>query len=313
MRNYLCIDCGGTYTKYAVIREDHTLLKRGRVRTECDDYGLFMANIRGIYEENRDVCGIAMSLPGMLDVERGYAHTGGAIWCIYDKNIAAEISAACDGLPVTIENDAKAAGMAEVADGALKGCKNGVVIVVGTALGGTIVINGEVVRGRNLFAGEVSYLYYSNEFMAEKVPSGDAEERQLFYKRCTPSGMCRIYTQRTGIPLGSTDCPWLFSQYKKGDPDAEYAIRACCHDLAMLLFNIQCIMDPEVIAIGGGVSSEEAFIEMLREEVSLYAQHPLRGVPQPVIEACRHKNDANLLGAYYAHRRRMGEAAVCGL
>lgn len=307
MKQYLCIDCGGTFTKYAVIRENNDLLKKGQIKTECANYDLFMANIQKLFKENQDVCGIAMSLPGVLDVETGYAHTGGAIGCIYGVNIAAEISKICNGLPVTIENDAKAAGIAEVADGALKGCRNGVVIVIGTALGGTIVINEEVVRGKNLFAGEISYIYYKNWQDDTSNVTENKKDGRLYTEYCTPKKMCDIYSARTGRQLSSTDNPWLFRQYEKGDKDAEYAIRTCCRDLAMLLFNIQCVTDPEVIAIGGGISNEQILIDLLQEEVAVYAKtHKFSGAPVPIVKACKYKSDANLFGAYFAHRKKFG-------
>ena len=109
MRTYLCFDFGGTYIKYAVITEEGRILSQDKYPTICDDYDAFMEQIRKVYEIHSGVSGIAVSMPGLIDVERGYAHTGGAILCLANRNVAQEISCLCDGLPVSIENDAKAA------------------------------------------------------------------------------------------------------------------------------------------------------------------------------------------------------------
>lgn len=306
MKSWLCIDCGGTYTKYAVIHEDLSLHHKGKIPTECTDLELFLSGIHDLWAQHSQVSGIAMSLPGILEIDTGYARTGGSITCINETPIAQLISRRCGGIPVTIENDAKAAAMAEVADGVLKGCKNGIVIVIGTALGGTVVVDGKILRGSNLFAGEVSYLYYSNEMMQDKdpltFPEESPENRQLYYMRSVPKHMCALYAARTGKKLADTDAPWVMEQLRNGDENALFAVRSCCRDLGMMLFNLQCVIDPDVIAIGGGISNDPLYIDLLQQETAAFARHIYPGAPTPVIKACRHKNDANLVGTYFAHR-----------
>ena len=67
-----------------------------------------------------------MSMPGVLDSRTGFMHTGGKIECIHDINMAELLEKECK-VPVTIENDAKSAALAEVWRGALKDCENAVV------------------------------------------------------------------------------------------------------------------------------------------------------------------------------------------
>ena len=306
MRTYLCFDFGGTYIKYAVITEEGRILSQDKYPTICDDYDAFMEQIRKVYEVHSGVSGIAVSMPGLIDVERGYAHTGGAILCLANRNVAQEISCLCDGLPVSIENDAKAAAGAELMSGALQDVRNGAVLVIGTALGGTVVVDRKILRGRNLFAGELSYVYYNNEHLMDRefgeLPrKHEKKGTGLFTDRCTPKRICQIYGALTGEEVDLTQCPEIFERAKSGDLQAERAIRTVCKDLAMLIFNLQCVVDPEVIAIGGGISNDELFIDILKEEVAELADHIVSGAPMPVVKECRYRSDSNLLGALYTH------------
>jgi len=304
MRTYLCFDFGGTFIKYAVISQEEQILVQDKFPTICDDYDRFMEQIRSVYEQNADVSGIGISMPGILAVEHGHAFTAGEITCLAGRNIAEEISRLCGGLTVVIENDAKAAAYAELAAGSLKDCRNGAVIVIGTALGGTVVVDRKILRGQNLFAGEFSFLYYCNEHVQETAFGDcpgkyDRDGRGIFPDRCTPKRICQLYSSMTGEPLDVKECPRVFEAARSGSLTAMKAIRTVCSDLAMLIFNLQCIIDPDVIAIGGGISNDDLFLDILKEEVERYADHPVPGAPVPVIKRCRYGSDANLWGVYF--------------
>ena len=315
MKNVLCIDGGGTFLKYALFDENETILKEGRILTETESLERFLDSVERLYREHRGVSGIGMCMPGMIDVETGFMHTGGAIQCVAGINLARAVSERCDGVPVTIENDAKAAATAELVSGALRNCRTGVVIAVGTALGGTVVVDRKILRGDHIFAGEFSYAYYSNEHMLEQPPvsqfESDTSLATLWARRGGVDRMCRLYEEYSGKRIDSRSGEELFARIEEGDALAEKALRTCCHDLAMLLFNLQCFLDPEVIAIGGGVSAQLRFMETLQQEVDLYTATTLPGAPRVNLQPCEYRNKANLLGALYFHRMKTcgGETA----
>ena len=116
--------------------------------------------------------------------------------------------------------------------------------------------------------------------------------------------MNEIYSEYTGKSVEEISNPWLFEQARKGDENAKKAIESCCRDFATFLFNLQCVMDPEVIAIGGGISNEDSYIESLQREIDKYKEKFI-DVPTPTIRPCRFRSNANLLGAYYLHRHRI--------
>lgn len=83
--------------------------------------------------------------------------TAGSIFCVHDLDIVPVLESRLN-IPVTVENDARCAAVAEMDRGSLKGCADAAVIIIGTALVGTIFCGGRMLRGKDLFAGEFSYM-----------------------------------------------------------------------------------------------------------------------------------------------------------
>ncbi|MBR6501674.1 MAG: ROK family protein, partial [Firmicutes bacterium] len=167
----------------------------------------------------------------------------------------------------------------------------------------------KILRGKNLFAGELSYVYYNNEAMMDRkfgeLPrKHDKEGTGLFTDRCTPKRICQLYSALSGEQVDVTDCPVVFERAENGDEHALWSIRSVARDLAMLAFNLQCVVDPDVIAIGGGISSDPMFIQFVKEEIREFADHIVPGAPIPEVTVCKYGSSANLIGAFYSHRDR---------
>lgn len=286
----LCIDVGGTYIKHAVY-DGNELSQQGKIPTPSDSLEHLLKAIQGLYTSANDVEGIALCMPGIIDTEKGFMKTGGSLSYIANVPAADLISKACGNLPVSIENDAKAAAIAELDAGVLKNCRNAVVITVGTALGGTVIINRKPLRGVNLFAGEFSYLIYDTDGDI----SAENKRQKLWGSHGVPSQMCDFYGDKT---ISTEE---IMERMKRGDAKAEEAVRKSAKQLAVLIYNLQCIVDAEMTAIGGGISAQELYIDILRQEATKLSS--LLG-PTPQIVACRFGNNANILGAYYAFMRQ---------
>lgn len=137
----LCIDAGGSFLKHTVLDEDLDVTEVSSVATPRDNLDSFLHVIRSVYEMYQGISGIAISIPGIIDVDRGFMYTGGSLDYIRDIPMKERISELCDGLPVSIENDAKAAATAELYAGVLKEAKNGIILTLGTAVGGTVIVD----------------------------------------------------------------------------------------------------------------------------------------------------------------------------
>ena len=157
MSNYLTIDVGGTNIKYALMDENAEIKEKGEVPTPYDGLDAFLESIKGIYDQYADsnIEAIAMSAPGKIDATKGYFYTSGALNYINGVNLKDKLH---EMIPVdfAVENDAKAAAAAEIWKGSMQGVSNGTVIVLGTGIGGAVIIDGKVYRGSTFAAGEYS-------------------------------------------------------------------------------------------------------------------------------------------------------------
>ena len=144
----------------------HLLCRFEKVATEKESQERFLyllkrqiesANAYVMAQGQEGLAGVAISAPGRIDSENGVMHTGGSNFAI-DHLRVKDLPEEMLHLPVTVENDARCAALAESWQGALQGCRMGVTFIIGTGIGGGIVYQGQVLHGTHLLAGEFSYL-----------------------------------------------------------------------------------------------------------------------------------------------------------
>ena len=126
MGQVLAIDVGGTFIKYALVDEGGVLTGKGRVPTPLEGLDDFIDAVESMYQVfHGQVDGIARSIPGVVDRDAGFMHSGGALEYNYGVPLAALLQERMPGVSVSIENDAKAAVWAEMTSGALADCDRG--------------------------------------------------------------------------------------------------------------------------------------------------------------------------------------------
>lgn len=134
----MVFDVGGTEIKYSVMDEGLNRTDAGSVPTPQDTQKHFLDTLYDLYSPHRDeVSGIAMALPGFVDTHTGFVSNGGALLYNTGTQVGQLVRERC-GCPVTLENDGKAAALAELQAGALQGCCNAAVFIIGTGVGGGI-------------------------------------------------------------------------------------------------------------------------------------------------------------------------------
>jgi predicted NBD/HSP70 family sugar kinase len=288
----LAIDVGGTAVKYAEIDRERRFLTRGSVPTPTEGREALVETIGRLYDAAADCEGIAIAMPGIIDPENGYVRMGGALRYNDDFYFREALRARCP-VPVWMENDANCAAIAEAAEGCLKDVPNGMLLVFGTMVGGALIRDHELYRGSHFSAGEVSYLITRQD----GLPSGET----LWGERCGVPGLCRAYARAKGLPEGEVDGRRVFRAVGEGEPEALRALEEYAAEIAVQIFNLQNVYDPDRFAIGGGISAQPALIDAIRAQLGrLYAACPYR-VRQAEIAACRFRNDANLYGAYFCY------------
>ncbi|MFZ2542749.1 MAG: ROK family protein, partial [Lactococcus raffinolactis] len=180
----------------------------------------------------------------------------------------------------TSQNDANCAALAELKFGAAKGIKDVIFMVLGTGVGGAIVIDGKIRHGQHLFGGELGFMLM--------------DDTHSFSELGTAIGMANRYKARTGKDLTGEA---IFNLAHAGEEIAQEEMTVFLFNVAKGIFNLAYAFDPECIVIGGGVSQAEWLIPELEKELQKML-NKFRIAPfLPVIKACQYRNDANLVGA----------------
>lgn len=286
--NVLTIDIGGTFIKYARMDEEARILSRGKVPTPQEGREQLIEAIGRLYDEAPEVEGIAISMPGIIDSENGYCKMGGALRYNDDFYLHHRLYERCP-VKICMENDAKCAALAEAAVGSLRDVSDDFVLIFGTMIGGGYIKDRKLHRGRHFSAGEVSYI--------TTVRDGMADRDTVWGRRCGTPRLCALFAEKKGLPAEEVDGVRVFEAVNAGDEDAADCLQKFTREVAVQIFNLQTVLDPERFAIGGGISAQPIFIESIRNHLkALYAACPY-DVPHAEVVTCKFQNDANLVGA----------------
>ena len=163
MKQYVCIDIGGTEIKYGVLDENERFLTKDKMPTEAFKGGpSLLEKAVGIVREYLKlwrVDGICVSTAGMVDVEKGEIFYSAPLIPDYaGTKIKARMESEF-GLPCEVENDVNCAGLSEAVSGAAAGSRSALCLTVGTGIGGCIIIDGNVYHGFSNSACEVGYMH----------------------------------------------------------------------------------------------------------------------------------------------------------
>lgn len=290
--NYLAIDIGGTEIKYAVMDESAEFILKDRMPNRMRSVDDFLDVVETLWKKyGEDAHGIAFSMPGRIDNKTGYMYTSGNLGFL-DNTDAAGLVRSRIPVDVSIENDAKAAAWAEIWKGELRGVDDAVVVVIGTGIGGAIVKDGRVHRGKNHSAGEFSFIYTGD-------PGMPYSGRDTFAGRCGIGGFLNPIAKAKGMPPQELDGFMAFQLLEQGDEQVLKVFESYLWELCRQLENLQFIYDPELILIGGGISRQPAFLEMLKTSLDRYHTEHRSPMAKPKLANCRFYNDANLVGAVY--------------
>ena len=179
-----------------------------------------------------------------------------------------------------------------------------VVLVLGTGIGGGIILNGKVLMGAHAAAGEVSGLVSDISKMADddfKLTSVERySEAPLWAGMASASGLILEYARQKHLPTGSPmpTGEEIFAAYNAGEPEAQKALKIFARRVAVGILSLQHVLDVEKVAIGGGISAAEALLPAIQAELDwLFERCTVMPAVKPELVRCRYGNDANLIGA----------------
>lgn len=290
-KNYLSIDIGGTNIKLALIDHSGQIQSKKQVRTPLG-YDEFIGVLEKEIELFKDeIRGIAFSCPGKVDTETGMISFGGALPFL-DGISFLDIFKPKFQVPISVINDGKAAALSELWLGNLKGIENGLAFVLGTGIGGGLIIDGKLYQGKHFQAGELSFMMKQSS-------------RPSFDDMYGMAGSAVGLVKKVNNELGTEDLKdgaAAFEAINQNDPSVYPIFEVFTREIAYMICNIQAILDLEKIVIGGGISAQPIVTEEIRKQYrAIRAGLPFvaNTLPEVEIDSCRFLNDANLLGALY--------------
>jgi fructokinase len=227
------IDLGGTKTEIVALADDGTELLRERVATPRGDYAATVATVAELVARAEAKVGaggtVGVGIPGAESLATGLIKNANSTWLI-GQPLRADLESAL-GRPVRLANDANCFALSEATDGAAAGAAVVFGVILGTGVGGGIVVRGEVLAGANAIAGEWGH----------NTLAGETEQRACYCGRSN----C-IETFLSGPALAA-----------EGGAENEAAMQRYERRLARALAQAINILDPDVIVLGGGVSNLE--------------------------------------------------------
>lgn len=294
MKQYFGIDVGGTAVKWAIVDDEYTFYDRGEIPTDFSSSDEAVEALKRLVEPYRDrVAGIGISAPGGFEEgdPDGTIHRGGALTymdgCPLGKLLRDHF-----GLPVYVNNDGKLAALGEFAAGALKGTRVGVAIVIGTGIGGGIVVGGRVIQGIHGFAGEFSFLNNNtNEIF---------DFDNMFAQTAGWHAVVDLICAEKGVSNEGIDGRKAFAWVAEGDEAAQRGLDRYAVAFDNWLINFQAILDPDCFAIGGGISCHPELFDAFNTQMDTALRGlDKMGFPRPVVRQAELGNDANIYGAVW--------------
>ncbi len=282
-KRFLCLDIGGTSIKYAVCSEEGQMLDRGKV-TIGEDLDTFLDHVQQIYEKAGAIEGVACSFPGEVHSQEGVIHGISAIPYIHGCPMRDLLSKRCGAKKVAMLNDANAAALGEAWLGVGKDYKNIAFVIVGSGVGGAVIENGELYPGTTMNKAEIG-----------NFPMGGMEAGELLcWSSFTLDKEAKKYSKKHQTAVNGKE---LMDLAEAGDQDAAACVAEFYHYMAVGCVCIQFAYDPEIIAIGGGISENSKIMDGIRDAYRELVKGQQQEYLKPTIVACEKGNDANLLGA----------------
>jgi predicted NBD/HSP70 family sugar kinase len=255
------IDLGGTKTEIVALGPAGEVLLKRRETTPAQDYTATLALIVRLVQEAEARLGasatVGIGTPGSLSPATGLVRNSNST-CLNGKPFRDDLQRALGGT-IRMANDADCFALSEALDGAARGAGTVFGVILGTGVGGGIVVNGRVLSGPNAIAGEWGH---------NPLPWPRDDERPGPACYCGKPGCIETFLsgpglafdheRATGVRLQPED---IVSRARSGEGNATATLRRYEERLARALATVINILDPDVIVLGGGMSNVESLYE----------------------------------------------------
>ncbi len=254
------VDLGGTKIEAVVLDGTGQMLIQRRVATPTGDYpGTLEAIARlvtGIEEETGTRGSVGVGIPGAVSSATGRIKNANST-CLIGQALESDLAALLDR-PVRLANDANCFALCEAHEGAARGAGSVFGVILGTGVGGGLVLGGEVIMGRNAIAGEWGH---------NPLPWPKEDELPGVTCYCGRAGCIETFLSGAGLvrTMGEAgnglDAQKIAELAAEGDGAASGAVTIYMERLSRALAGVINIVDPDVIVLGGGLSNIEAIYD----------------------------------------------------
>ena len=300
------VDLGGTTVKIAYFDELGNMLDKWEIPTVTAGGGEqilpdIAASVLAYLEKNgidrADIIGLGIGVPGPVNNEGMVNKCINLGWGVFNIH---ETLGELTGFRVVAGNDASVAALGECWKGGGQGFRNVVFVTLGTGVGGGIVIDGKVVNGVHGAGGEIGHIVL-NRNETEYCNCG---KRGCVEQYCSATGIVRVAKQfLAGCDTPSSlrgienlTCKDVFDAAKGGDALAIDILEQIYAYMGEFLANICCVVDPDVVVLGGGVSKAgQPLLDGAKRHFDQWVFHGAKAVR---FELATLGNDAGTYGAF---------------
>lgn len=273
---YLVFDIGGTYVKYGLFNLEKKLIEKNKFNTPKNLENL-LNNFAKIIAKYNNVKAIALSAPGSVNTKTGVILGESAVKFIHGLNFKTIFKERFN-YEIAIENDANCAALAQIHFGTNSKINNLIYIVIGSGIGGSVIVNRKIVHGSHLFGGEFGYMIMNNKL---EIYSNLASTRALIEQ------VHKI--EEFKYLKGEMILNHLDARIKR-------IVNNFCKIHAIAIYNLQHAFDPEVVVLGGGISDNPKLVQLINMQIEkIYAIKQSQNKPKIIVG--EFKSDANLYGA----------------
>ncbi|MDP6705068.1 MAG: ROK family protein [Alphaproteobacteria bacterium] len=252
------IDLGGTKIEAVAMGENGRILARQRVETPQGDYQATLgataeiaARVEAEAGAGNEPASVGVAVPGAISPATGVVKNANSTCLIgqaFDADLARRL-----GRPVRMANDANCFALSEATDGAARGAASVFGVILGTGVGGGLVIDGKLHEGANLIAGEWGH---------NPLPWPDRSELPGRPCYCGKRGCIETFLSGPGLRAEHRDATGheltpreILELSMDGDAAAEATLARYEQRLAKALAAVVNVVDPEVVVLGGGLSN----------------------------------------------------------
>lgn len=306
MRYGYGVDVGGTTIKLAYFDETGNMLEKWEIPTNTDNDGAAIlpdiaAAVQGHLAKTgtprEQIVGIGLGVPGPVLKDGTVNKCINLGWGVFNVEKAlSELT----GFPVAAGNDANMAALGEDWKGSGDGCENMVMATFGTGVGGGIIMGGRVLSGVHGSGGEIGHLVV-NLHETEYCNCG---KKGCVEQYCSATGIVRMakqFMEKYDVPstmriLDDLTSKDVFACSEQGDMLASFVLEHVYEYMGMFLSAVCCVVDPEVVVLGGGVSKAGApLLEGAKRQFDRHVFHAAKDVRFALATL---GNDAGAYGAF---------------